>query len=112
MAPRLSLPKTLRIGSYTWKVRCGTKIVKGLDISKADGLCHVDTRIIDIRPGLELQYERIVLLHEILHACRDSSHVKVDLNDAEESFVNHVAPLLYGVLQDNNDLLDYLGLGL
>lgn len=108
------LPASLRIGPYTWQVRCSKKDWASLDKSEkhdADGICQIDQHVIYIAPKLGQEYERIVVLHEILHAARDSAHLtKLDLNDAEESFINAVAPVLYGVLHDNPDLLDYLGL--
>lgn len=111
-----AMPTSLRIGPYTWQVFCSKKAWAKQDKStreSSDGVCHTDTHKIIIAPKLPLEYERICLLHEILHACRDSVHLlKLDLNDAEESFINAVSPALYGVLQDNPDLLDYLGLGL
>lgn len=108
------MPKSLRIGPYTWDIRCSKKAWNSLEPhirDGADGATLPATHTIRIRPGLSPTYERIVLLHEVLHACRDSAHLmKLDLNDAEESFINAVAPILFGVFQDNPDFNDYLGI--
>lgn len=111
-------PERLRIGPYTWQVFYDKKNwkrgIKGKPHynDESDGFTEIVTNEIFVKPGLNSpQYERVVLLHEILHAARASSHLtEVDANDAEESFINPVAPILYGVLHDNPDLLDYLGL--
>ena len=108
------LPERLRIGPYTWKVvsskKDWAKQEKDSKIAESDGFTNRITQQIHIRPGLALDYERVVLIHEILHAVRDSAHMTIDLNDAEESFINGTSPLIYATLADNPDLLDYLGL--
>lgn len=116
MSDLAPLPERLRIGPYTWTVSNSKKNWdRGRKDSRladdADGWTDLLARRIGIRPKLHLEYERVVLLHEILHACLDSSHhATLDLNDAEESLIRYISPVLYGVLQDNPDLLDYLGL--
>lgn len=111
------LPRQLRLGPYTWQMRNtkrawarGIKHQPHFD-AETDGFTEIKTNEIFIKPGLQHQYEQVVVLHEIMHACRASSHLNaLDLNDAEESYINAVAPVLYAALHDNPDLLDYLGL--
>lgn len=106
----MSVPRALRIGPYTWQVRCSKKRWKKHGAADEVGNCDLANHVINVKPDQEIQYERATLFHEIMHAARYSSGAKVDLNDPEESIIQAIDGSMVAVLQDNPDLLDYLGL--
>lgn len=107
------LPNTLRIGPYTWTVKCSKKAWAETKPKEGEyGEADPHKYRITLKPKMSLQYERVVLMHEIMHAARFATEQDLDLNKAEESFIELTDGILVAVLQDNPDLLDYLGVGL
>lgn len=65
------VPRNIRVGPYTYKVRADKESESRLQTMGYIGLSSSDERLfrIDISPSLSQPAETCVILHEILHAC-------------------------------------------
>ena len=63
-----------------------------------------------ISPNISSDYEKEILLHEVLHGIIDDAHINeiVKNEKAIESFVSALAPRLIQVLCDNSELVSFL----
>lgn len=75
----------------------------------ASGFFFGDEARIGIKDSLDIDVEREVLMHEVLHACIEVSGL--DDEEAEERVIRALAPTLVDVLQRNPKLVRYLRLG-
>lgn len=88
-------PRKVVVGAHTYKVR--------LSKIKQLGCCDYDTQVLKLRPGMEPDKDKEVLLHEVLHACGYPT-----LCGKDEEFVDAIAPVLLQVMRDNPQLVEYL----
>lgn len=101
-------PKTILIGPHKYKViydedRC-------VD-AEANGMMRSDDTEIIVNPEISQDRQRVVLLHETLHAIFDlAGFEKLDLVSVklEEKIINNISPLLLDVLRRNKNLIDFL----
>ena len=63
----MRIPKSIRIGAYTYKVKKINSIGKRPNGKDASGLCEHKTRTLWIQSGLDSVEEKIVFMHECLH---------------------------------------------
>jgi len=63
----MKIPKSVRIGPYTYKVKKSNNIRKRPNGKNASGLCEHKTRTLWIESGLDSVEEKIVFMHECLH---------------------------------------------
>jgi len=105
----MSRPRSLRIGAHKWRVLWSKSAVArhlhGQD--DAGGTCSVEFLEIAVVPLANKNVERGVLLHEILHACVESSQPDIDY-DTEERFVASITAPLLDALRSNPSLTKYL----
>lgn len=101
-------PKRLKIAPYTWAVRWTLRdVLKFHPNGDACGSCDLASTTIAIASGQSEDYNRSILLHEILHACIRSSDPTLD-DDAEETAVAAITGPLLATLRENPELIEYL----
>lgn len=72
------------------------------------GFCASHEGRIVIREGVAPDFQREVLMHEVLHAVHDVMGTASQQPDTEEELVGRMAPALLRVFQDNPELVKYL----
>ena len=103
-------PRVLRIGAHTWRVRwSAADVARLLDDpqDQAQGAMNSDSLEIAVEPTKSREKERAVLLHEVLHACVESSDPGLSYEDEERAVAAITAPLLHA-LRTNPTLARYL----
>jgi hypothetical protein len=63
----MRIPRTVKVGAYTYTVRKKKKLEK-VDNSSVWGLCDRDNWIIYLQSGMDKKREIEVFLHECIHA--------------------------------------------
>lgn len=100
------LPKSLTILGQKWTIKV-TK--KGLGKNSA-GECQPRQNLILIDPSYCYEAQKEILFHELAHAVIATSGLSLILNgfndNLEEIIIEHLSPVLYGVLKENG-LLKY-----
>src|SRR5881392_1069832 len=89
-------PSPIRLGGRDYKFR----FRQAKSMSEADGLCHNDKGLIDIRVGQTPVNEVDTVLHEVFHAilfCQG----REDGGTTEETYVRALATGLVTALSDN-----------
>jgi len=91
----MKIPKSVKIGAYTYKV----KTVKVLTHNGNDltGLCDNDKCVISILDGMTKVDEKIVLIHECLHAIENAYGIQIG-----EKRVGKLDHALTALLTDND----------
>ena len=88
------LPTSVKIGGHRWSVKLEDNLVEKRD---ADGMCEIHHRRITVGGDADVDYQRQVLLHEIIEA--------IDLN-YEMKLPHHkictLEAALHQVLNDND----------
>jgi len=78
--------------------------VSGAPLEENDlGECSVDSLTISVRDGLPPEKERLVLIHELVHAIEDVLGLKL-----KEKQVEGLETGIYALIRDNPSLLRYL----
>lgn len=105
---RPSRPSSVKIGPFTWAIKSWD--VRASNNSGAYGLCDKSTQTILIEDGMPPQWERHIVLHEMLHACYCVAGLRElhGADDQEEAHVALLAIALIGVLQENPEMVAYL----
>jgi hypothetical protein len=100
----MTLPKTVKVGSYVYRVTRPTKTEMSNDL----GECANDELELKIRSRQRKGKVQEVRLHETLHAC----HYNAGRNDSDtvtlEQAVELLTHSLLQVLQDNPKLVQFL----
>lgn len=105
-----SIPTTVKVGPYDWT------IVPDHEMAQVDevwGTTLIPSHQIRLDPQAPPARLRATLLHEVLHVVMNVSGLSFRFNDKEdrvneESVVREVSTLLYQVIRDNPDLVEYL----
>lgn len=98
-----SLPRTIRVGPYAYKVVLTPE--GGSDL----GLCVSDALKLHIQRGQPHDSERETLFHELLHASlRFSGAHRALGDDLEEQVVRAMSPILLDILLRNRQVREYL----
>lgn len=105
-AAKTPLPTSVQVGPLTYRIKPWKN--RPADNAQAWGMCDKKRTVILLHKGLSRQRKREVLLHEVMHACFDSSGLTMKDNCPEEMVVNDLTFPLLGVLRDNPDLVAYL----
>lgn len=99
---RMKLPRTIRIGFRDVPVGLGTFA------DQAEyGCYHVHDDRIEISAGLKANMQRLVLVHECLHAMFATAMPAVD-DQTEEMIVRALTPQILAWIRDNPRLLNLL----
>ena len=78
--------------------------VNGEPLDEDDlGECSVDKLTISVRDGLPVEKERLVVVHELVHAIEDVLGLKL-----REKQVEGLETGIYALIRDNPSLLRYL----
>lgn len=102
----MSKPRRLRIGAHIWTVLWSKRAVEK-HVKNAVGACSADALEIAVAPQGSKRQMQATLLHEILHACIESSQPGLPY-DKEERFVSAVTAPLLDALRSNPRLVEYL----
>ena len=70
------------------------------------GECSVDKLTVSVRDGLPPEKEKLVVVHELIHAIEDVLGLKL-----KESQVEGLETGLYALIRDNPSLISYLRKG-
>lgn len=98
------LPKTVRVFGIPYTVERQDRIT--VDGQNADGCITYNTASIEIVDGMPIEVERVVVLHEVLHAVFKGQGQNVLRRD--EDLIEAVAHGVIQVIRDNPQLLQYL----
>jgi hypothetical protein len=104
MPPTTRRPKKIKVGYATYSV---VEDDVRLTESKAGGMHAPNTSTIYVEKEQEIDYAKMALLHEVLHACVYVSSVPTD-DTTEELYVSIIAPNLLEALRRNPQLVAYL----
>lgn len=113
-------PRVLRLIGQRYPIRFHAAIhihdEQGNTVTEAaNGFTDRNTGEIGLHLGLGPDVERVVMLHEVLHAIVGATGMHQDIlseggpvGGTEEQVVNRLTPILLAVLQDNPKLYEYL----
>lgn len=107
--------RTLLIGHTRYAVRWSKAAVAKINEAESGpghdipgGICSQRFQTIAIEPLPEAaNMEREIMLHEVLHACLNSTSLQMTYKQ-EELFVQILSPRLLSTLRDNPRLVEYL----
>ena len=94
-----------KLGFFNWSIKFFSRDIKADDGDRVHGLTYIDERLIKIDMRQSKQCTRETLMHELLHACFDDFMTDDEL---EESIVRHISPKLMDLLDNNDNVRDYL----
>jgi hypothetical protein len=101
-------PRRILIGPVNWRVRWSRKAVRSIHPDEpASGGIDAEASLIAVDPGKSEGYNRTVLIHEVLHACLQTTDIDLSTK-VEENVVRALTPTLLSTLRDNPNLVDYL----
>jgi len=101
-------PRRLRVGPFLWQVKWSQiEVLRYAPAGDACGTTHHPDLVIAIQPGRAEDYNRSILLHELLHACARAADLQAP-EDTEETVVAALTGPLLQALRDNPALLEYL----
>ena len=100
-------PNKVKVGPFTYEIATDDK---ACDDAEADGVFQTKRARIVVRSGLDVQVERSVLLHELLHGCvnaggKDEEGLK---HEHEEAAVVAMTNGLLHMLRSNPQLVAWL----
>lgn len=96
------LPKTIKIGGFTWTVEQDAKVAFEGNVY---GSTHHGTQTIFLDPTLTEQKKWQTLFHETIHAVYWQCGLSKDKaipNDSEEKIIHVLSMGMYQVLKDND----------
>lgn len=115
-----------KIGPFKYKIIFDKKMLQKIDEQEGDqiisaGRCDHQSQQIIIDPNLHEQSIKETIIHETLHAmfyhggisqllCQTLENAGTDLGgeEMEEQIISMLSPLLYGHLQENEMIIEYL----
>ena len=113
----MKIPANIKVGSITYDIHLVDKIVptdadgKELQLEVPEGYIaeihgqqNTKNSTISIVRGCGKQYERVVALHEVVHAVLENAGFEFH----DEGVVNALAYGLYNVIQENPSFITYL----
>lgn len=103
----MPIPKTLRIGFGTFKVRSDRDATQLLIEQSRAGSASGDWLSINVRNDLPPETTAETLLHEVLHMALYAAGTELD-TDEEEKVVRPLSMMLFRVLRDNPQLVEFL----
>lgn len=103
----MRLPKRIRFGAYTYKVRTGKNAKTQLELRDEVGEVRILDQHILITPNQHEDQARDTLLHECLHVIAQQT-VTLKIYDEQEDLILRWTPVLLGLLRDNPELVDFL----
>ena len=118
MKAKVKMPKKVKVGAHTYKIRLETALlVEGSDNAddplELNGLCNPQTLTIFLRKGLPASLTKETLVHELFHALfpnvgglGDVLHKFPDL--MEEYFVDNLSSKWFSLLRENPQLVGWL----
>ncbi len=108
----VKLPRSVKVGPHTFKIRCDRK---GMDkvcrSESSDLLGHTDTThlSITIEPDQAPGQLRDTLLHELLHAICDTTGLAHSWEQSnEEDAIRRISPMLLDTLRSSPKLVEFL----
>ncbi len=107
----MARPRVARIGHQHWRVMFSRGVVRAAGEEfgyELDGVCNTENQTIAVHPFPEApDHERMVLVHELMHACLHETGLDLDKED-EERFIVALSPRLLDALQSNPTIVSYL----
>lgn len=100
----MTLPKSVRVFGIPYTIEKHDRIT--VDGQNADGSVTYNTALIEIVDGMPLEVERVVVMHEVLHAMFKAQGQNEYRSD--ENLIEAVAHGVVQVIRDNPLLLSYL----
>lgn len=99
----------VKIEPNLYKVKRKFNLIKGKGKNriKVDGYCDYSSSIIALDKDLSISTDKVILLHEILHAIYNCSSSR-GWTKVEEEIVSKLAPGIIRLLRDNKNLVRYL----
>jgi hypothetical protein len=94
---KLKIPKTLKLGKETWKIKFDPDLVER---ENAVGMCYRDKPLILLSPDQTTQELNATFLHELLHAMLVNQHYISRAK--EEKIVELISQSLEEVMRRNN----------
>lgn len=107
-----AMPAEILVGPFVYRVSCDpaewVAASDSVDTASRGLSEHGPSTTIWLNPNMSPTLKRVVLLHEILHACSFAAGVFGSEEMPEEKWVTHVAPMLAGALVDTPGLAKFL----
>jgi hypothetical protein len=103
-------PKTIRIGPHEYEVRSDPGLGEK---AGAMGASSEDNAAIVLDTNVAKTMQRETLVHEILHCMWKQTSLRIrwpdsDPNSPGEGIIQDLAPLLYGFIRDNREVVEWL----
>lgn len=101
-------PSALRISPHNWSVKWShAEVLKFAPDNDAAGITDHGSLTVAVNPGKAEDYNRLTLLHEILHVCARTADLRLSY-EQEEQFVAGVTSPLLDFLRQNPEVLAYI----
>ncbi len=99
----------INVDPNLYKVKRKVNLIKGKgkDRIKCDGYCDYSTSTIALDKDLSISTDKVILLHESLHAIYNCSSPG-GWTKVEEKIVSKLAPGIIRLMRDNKNLVRYL----
>lgn len=101
----IQIPKRIKVGPVTYVVDYHDGL-SGDDGKSLWGNCDHTALSVAINSKIAKDFERVVVVHELLHAIYHLSGIPE--SEEEEKIVTSLSPLLLLLMRDNPKLLEYL----
>lgn len=103
-----SLPKKVKIGPFTFKISWKAK---DFELEDVMGECSASMRSIVVDPTYPLSAMQETLMHEIIHGCLGIFRLQFPTDsweNTDEFIASMLGVMIYGVLQDNPRIVEFL----
>lgn len=105
----LKKPDIVFVGPFKYKVVFDNEPLKEHNFEHEEaayGICDNDKMQISVHANIDVQLQREILFHELIHACLFSARH----DGTEEGFVVHLTPMLLSVMIDerNRALMEFI----
>lgn len=109
----VKLPKRLRIGSFTWKLRYDNEATAASGTTGATMADQLTVIVQSKASGNAKQVVQDTVLHEVLHAIWAQTYLKTDYPDSGndsvgEKMISELSPHILALLRDNPKLVRFL----
>lgn len=98
-------PKTVKVSNHDYLIAWGP--IPEVDGTFFYGRTHPKLTLIQINDEVAKSQQRDTLLHELLHAAINETHLSFS-TEAEEEVIRVVTPLLLGILRENPKVVRWL----
>jgi hypothetical protein len=106
-AKKPQIPTTIRIGHLVYLVSTGPEVNERLQDNGEAGRSNGNMVRIEVRDDFPRVTTRETLLHEVLHQCLFVAGKELP-TELEEPIVRAMSMVLFGVLRDNPEFVQYL----